>query len=191
MRSGQFRRSTPARASNSVGGMNSTPATATTSTNPATASIAVANCFVFADDFDKAHDFYHGVLGFTVNQDVRKGDFRWLSLSPGGQPGLEITIQSIGVHPGMSEADVNAMDALLAKGFLGALIFSCDDVDALFAHVVASGAEVLQEPTDMFYGVRDCSFRDPAGNMLRFNTPLPADRIPAPPQWAPSADETA
>ena len=64
---------------------------------------------------------------------------------------------------------------LLAKGLLTPLIFRCDDVDALFEHVQASGrAEVLQEPADQFYGVRDCAFRDPAGNMLRFNAALPA-----------------
>ncbi|MBU9943723.1 MAG: VOC family protein, partial [Dermatophilaceae bacterium] len=65
--------------------------------------------------------------------------------------------------------------SLLAKGLLTPLIFRCDDVDALFEHVQASGrAEVLQEPADQFYGVRDCAFRDPAGNMLRFNAALPA-----------------
>jgi uncharacterized glyoxalase superfamily protein PhnB len=83
-------------------------------------------------------------------------------------------VQSIGGGPGTSEEDREAIDRLLAKGLLTPLIFSCDDVDALFEHVRAAGGEVLQEPMDQFYGVRDCAFRDPAGNMLRFNQALSA-----------------
>ena len=72
----------------------------------------------------------------------------------------------------MSSSDADALHDLLAKGLLSALILRVDNVDALFEHVVASGAEVLQEPQDQFYGVRDCAFRDPVGNMVRFNQPL-------------------
>jgi catechol 2,3-dioxygenase-like lactoylglutathione lyase family enzyme len=109
-----------------------------------------------------------------VTKDVSMGEFRWLSVATPTQPGLEITIQSVGGGPGVSEEDRAAIDTLLAKGLLTPLVFRCDDVDALFEHVRASGlAEVLQEPVDQFYGVRDCAFRDPAGNMLRFNTLLP------------------
>jgi len=139
-----------------------------------TASLAVANCFLVVDDHEQALTFYRDVLGFTVTKDVSMGDFRWLSVATPTQPGLEITIQSVGGGPGVSEEDRAAIDTLLAKGLLTPLVFRCDDVDALFEHVQASGmAEVLQEPADQFYGVRDCAFRDPAGNMLRFNTALP------------------
>ena len=142
--------------------------------SPATASLAVANCFLVVDDHDAALAFYGDVLGFTVTKDVSMGDYRWLSVSTPTQPELEITIQSVGGGPGTSEEDRAAIDTLLAKGLMTPLIFSCADVDALFEHVRASGlAEVLQEPADQFYGVRDCAFRDPAGNMLRFNQPLP------------------
>ena len=142
--------------------------------SPATATIAVANCFLVVDDHDKALSFYRDVLGFTVTQDVSMGSYRWLSVATPTQPELEITIQSVGGGPGTSEEDRTAIDTLLAKGLMSPLIFSCDDVDALFEHVQASGvAEVLQEPADQFYGVRDCAFRDPAGNMLRFNAALP------------------
>lgn len=148
---------------------------AASSASPATASIGVANCFLVVDDHEKALAFYRDVLGFTVTKDVSMGEFRWLSVATPTQPGLEITIQSVGGGPGVSEEDRAAIDTLLAKGLLTPLIFRCDDVDALFEHVQASGqAEVLQEPADQFYGVRDCAFRDPAGNMLRFNTELPA-----------------
>ncbi len=142
--------------------------------SPATASLAVANCFLVVDDHEKALTFYRDVLGFTVTKDVSMAEFRWLSVATPLQPELEITIQSVGGGPGVSEEDRTAIDTLLAKGLLTPLVFRCDDVDALFEHVQASGeAEVLQEPTDQFYGVRDCAFRDPAGNMLRFNTTLP------------------
>ena len=155
-------------------GMDTTTTTGTTTTTAtATATLAVANCFLVVDDHDAALTFYRDVLGFTVTQDVSMGEYRWLSVATPTQPELEITIQSVGGGPGTSDEDRAAMDSLLAKGLLSPLIFSCDDVDALFEHVRASGAEVLQEPADQFYGVRDCAFRDPAGNLLRFKTALP------------------
>ena len=137
------------------------------------ASLAVANCFLVVDDHEAALTFYRDVLGLTVSRDVTNGDFRWLSMTTPTQPDLEITIQSVGIYPGCSDEDRQAMDTLLAKGLLSPLIFRCDDVDALFEQVRAAGGEVLQEPMDQFYGVRDCAFRDPAGNMLRFNQALP------------------
>ena len=141
--------------------------------SPATATLAVANCFLVVDDHEQALTFYRDVLGFTVTKDVTMGEFRWLSVATPTQPELEITIQSVGIYPGCSDEDRQAMDTLLAKGLMNPLIFRCDDVDALFEHVQAAGGEVLQEPIDQFYGVRDCAFRDPAGNMLRFNQVLP------------------
>lgn len=138
-----------------------------------TASLAVRNCFLVVDDHETALRFYRDVLGFTVAQDITHEGFRWLSVSTPTQPDVEITIQSVGMYPGCSDEDRVAMDTLLAKGLMTPLIFRCDDVDALFDHVQAAGAEVLQEPQDQFYGVRDCAVRDPAGNMLRFTQPLP------------------
>ena len=111
----------------------------TPSGSPATASLGVANCFLVVDDHDAALTFYRDVLGFTVTQDVSMGEYRWLSVTTPTQPELEITIQSVGGGPGTSEEDTRALDTLLAKGLLNPLIFSCDDVDALFEHVRASG----------------------------------------------------
>lgn len=146
-----------------------------TDTSTATSTIDLANTFVYVDDPDAALAFYRDALGFTVRTDVTQGDYRWLTLSTPNQPELEITIQQVGSVPYASDADNQAMAELLAKGLLGGLIFSCEDVDAVFEHVRASGAEVLQEPADQFYGVRDCAFRDPAGNLVRFKTPLPQE----------------
>ena len=95
----------------------------------ATASLAVANCFLVVDDHEKALTFYRDVLGFPVTKDVSMGEFRWLSVATPTQPGLEITIQSVGGGPGVSEEDRAAIDTLLAKGLLTPLVFRCDDVD--------------------------------------------------------------
>ena len=145
----------------------------------ATTNLTLANTFLYADDPEKSLAFYRDVLGLTVHTDVSNGDYRWLTLTTPAQPELEITLQQPGGIP-MSEGDRTSMQDLLAKGLLGAAIFSVDDVDAIFEHVRESGAEVLQEPADQFYGVRDCAFRDPAGNLVRFKKALPADQVPQP-----------
>lgn len=138
-----------------------------------TATLTLANCFVVVDDQDAALSFYRDTLGLEVRQDVTQGDFRWLSLACPAMPGVEITIQSVAGYPGMSQADREALAGMLAKGVVTPLIFACDDVDAVFEQVTAAGAEVVQEPADQFYGVRDCAVRDPAGNMIRFKSDLP------------------
>lgn len=136
-------------------------------------ALTLNNCFVYVDDPEAALRFYRDVLGLNVQTDVSSGDFRWLTLTTSTQPELEITLQQVasGGLP-MSEQDKSAIADLLAKGLLSALIFDVEDVDSLFERVEASGADVLQEPTDQFYGVRDCAFRDPAGNMVRFKQDL-------------------
>lgn len=155
-------------------------------TPTALSTLAVANVFVFTDDHEKSLAFYRDTLGCTVATDVSNGDFRWCTLKTPTQPELAIVLQNTGIYPGMSEADKAGMADLLAKGMLGALIFATDDVDGLFEHIAASGAEVLQEPADQFYGVRDCAFRDPAGNMVRFTKDLPT-----PPDTTDWTDHTA
>jgi uncharacterized glyoxalase superfamily protein PhnB len=153
--------------------MDTTDTTPARETGPApTTSLGLANCFLTVDDHEKALAFYRDVLGFTVLSDYSRGEFRWLNVATPTQPGLTITIQSVGGGPGTSQEDLEAIDRLLAKGLLTPFVFTCADVDDLFEHLRASGAEVLQEPMDQFYGVRDCAVRDPAGNMLRFNQPL-------------------
>ncbi|MFC6286196.1 VOC family protein [Nocardioides sp. GCM10027113] len=145
----------------------------TTHTQNPTSTIALSNTFIHVADPEPALAFYRDVLGFTVKLDVSKGGFRWVTLTTPTQPGIELTLNQIGSGVPASDADNEALKDLLAKGLITFLIFDCDDVDALFEHVRASGAEVLQEPADQFYGVRDCAFRDPAGNMVRFKSPLP------------------
>jgi len=141
---------------------------------PVLRTIQATTTFLTVDDPDAALRFYRDALGFAVGKDVSNGEFRWLTVTTPLQPELEICLQPVGGGMPMPDADREQMADLLAKGLLGGLNFTCDDVDALFDHVVAAGGEVLSEPADQFYGVRDCAFRDPAGNMIRFNTPLPS-----------------
>lgn len=133
--------------------------------------IRVSHCFIAVDDHDKALGFYRDTLGFDVRTDVSFEGMRWVTLSPPSQPDLEITIETFAGYPDASPEDKERLSELLAKGLLRGLNFVTDDVDAAFEHIRASGAEVLQEPIDQAYGVRDCAFRDPAGNMVRINQP--------------------
>ncbi len=96
---------------------------------------------------------------------------RWVTVGSPAQPDVEIVLEPPLADPNAPAADRQAMAELLAKGLLRGVIFSTDDVDATFERIRAAGGEVLQEPIDQPYGVRDCAFRDPAGNMLRFNQP--------------------
>jgi predicted enzyme related to lactoylglutathione lyase len=126
------------------------------------------NCFIAVDDHDKAIAFYCDVLGLEIRNDVKYEGMRWTTVGPPLQPDVSIVLEPPAANPDLSPADREVMEQLLAKGVLRGVNFTTEDCDALFARVQESGAEVLQEPTDMPYGVRDCAFRDPAGNMLRF-----------------------
>lgn len=130
-------------------------------------NLSLTYCYITIDDADVALAFYRDTLGLELRNDVAKGNFRWITLSPPSQPDIQIVLSQ--PHAGRSEADGDALAELLAKGALNAAVFSTDDLDATFEKLVASGAEVLQEPIDQGWGVRDCAFRDPAGNMIRIN----------------------
>ncbi|WP_030594329.1 VOC family protein [Streptomyces fulvoviolaceus] len=125
-------------------------------------------CFIAVDDHDKAIAFYCDVLGLEIRNDVKYEGMRWTTVGSPLQPDVSIVLEPPAANPDLSPADREAMDQLLAKGVLRGVNFTTEDCDALFARVREAGADVLQEPMDMPYGVRDCAFRDPAGNMLRF-----------------------
>ncbi|MET7702897.1 MULTISPECIES: VOC family protein [unclassified Streptomyces] len=131
--------------------------------------LKLSQCFIAVDDHDKALAFYRDVLGLEVRNDVGFEGMRWVTVGSPLQPDVEIVLEPPAADPSTSAADKQAMAELLAKGVLRGVIFSTADCDALFERVRESGAEVLQEPTDQPYGLRDCAFRDPAGNLLRFN----------------------
>ena len=133
--------------------------------------IKLSQCFIAVDDHDKALAFYRDVLGLEVRNDVGFEGMRWVTVGSPSQPGVEIVLEPPLADPNALPADKQAMAELLAKGLLRGVIFRTDDCDATFERIRAAGAEVLQEPIDQPYGVRDCAFRDPSGNMLRFNQP--------------------
>ena len=134
-------------------------------------NLTVSHTFITVSNQDQALQFYRDVIGLKVVNDVAFDGLRWLSLTPPAQPGVEIVLQVPEQYPDISPADRDAMAALVAKGLLAGVIFATDDCDATFEQLRAAGAEVLQEPIDQPYGVRDCAVRDPAGNMLRFSQP--------------------
>ena len=131
--------------------------------------LKISHSFVTVDDHEKALGFYRDVLGLQVTADAPLGPFRWLTVSPPSQPGVEIVLATPDMGHGPD--DTEALRTLLAKGALNGVLFTTDDCDAAFEHVRKSGAEVLQEPIDQPYGVRDCAFRDPAGNHIRIGAP--------------------
>ncbi|MFF4850965.1 VOC family protein [Streptomyces sp. NPDC001194] len=133
--------------------------------------IKLSQCFIAVDDHDRALAFYRDALGLEVRNDVAFEGMRWVTVGSPAQPDVEIVLEPPAANPNAAPADRQAMAELLAKGMLRGVIFSTDDVDAAFERIRAAGGEVLQEPADQPYGVRDCAFRDPAGNMLRFNQP--------------------
>jgi len=129
--------------------------------------LSVKYTFLEVDDHDAALAFYRDALGLEVRQDVAMEGARWLTVGPAAQPEFGIVLNTVGV--GRPPEDAQTLKALLAKGSLAGLVLETDDVDATFESVRATGAEVLQEPMDQPYGTRDCAFRDPAGNQVRFN----------------------
>jgi predicted enzyme related to lactoylglutathione lyase len=130
--------------------------------------VTVSHCFIAVDDHEKALQFYRDTLGLEVRNDVKFEGMRWLTVGSREQPGVNIVLEPPAADPNTSPADRQVLSELLAKGLLRGVLFATSDCDALFERVRAAGAEVVQEPMDQPYGVRDCAFRDPAGNLLRF-----------------------
>jgi predicted enzyme related to lactoylglutathione lyase len=132
--------------------------------------LSLSHCFVYVLDQDEALDFYTRVLGFEKRTDAQMEHMRWLTVSPPAQPDLEINLMALG--PPLPPEDVEPLRELVAKGSMGAVIFTSDDCRGWFERVVAAGAEIMQEPMEQSYGVIDCAFRDPSGNHLRISQHL-------------------
>jgi catechol 2,3-dioxygenase-like lactoylglutathione lyase family enzyme len=131
--------------------------------------ISIHATFLPQDDPDAALDFYRDKLGFEVRNDVGYRGLRWITVGPPGQPGTSIVLYPPGADPGITDDERRTIAEMMAKGTYGILTLATADLDGTFAKLAASGAEVVQEPAEQPYGVRDCSFRDPAGNLLRIN----------------------
>ena len=129
--------------------------------------ISLGHCFITVHDADEALTFYRDALGLDVRNDVNTEAGRWVTLSPPSQPDIEIVLST--PQSGRSAEDSDALLVLLTKGSLPGVLFRTPDIDTTFEKVRASGAEVLQEPTEQFWGAKDCAFRDPSGNMVRIS----------------------
>ncbi len=125
--------------------------------------------FLPQDDPEAALGFYRDSLGFEVRNDVGYGGMRWITVGPAGQPGTSIVLYPPGADPGITDDERRTIAEMMAKGTYGIVALATADVDATFARLQATGAEVVQEPVDQPYGIRDCAFRDPAGNLVRIN----------------------
>jgi len=128
------------------------------------ATTTVSTMFITVNDPDEALAFYRDALGFEVRNDVSSEGFRWVTV---GAPGQDLDVVLSQPHGGRSQEEGDALQALVTKGSMQAALLSSDDLDATFEALQASGAEVLQEPADQPWGVRDCAFRDPSGNLIR------------------------
>ncbi|MEU2911776.1 VOC family protein [Streptomyces massasporeus] len=123
--------------------------------------------FLPHDDPDAALAFYRDTLGFEVRNDVGYEGMRWITVGPVGQPATNIVLHPPAADPGITEDERRTIAEMMAKGTYASIVLATSDVDGTFERVQAGDAEVVQEPVDQPYGVRDCAFRDPAGNMVR------------------------
>ena len=131
-------------------------------------NLTLSTCFVLVHDPDAALAFYRDTLGLEARNDVAREDFRWITVGAASQPGVGIVLTN---YLNGSPADRDALAALVAKGALNGVHFHTDDLDASFEKLRASGAEIVQEPTEQPWGTRDCAVRDPSGNLVRIDQP--------------------
>jgi predicted enzyme related to lactoylglutathione lyase len=129
--------------------------------------LSIHSSFLPQDDPDAAIAFYRDALGFEVRMDVGHAGMRWITVGPPGQPGTSVVLYPPEATPGLTDDERRTIGDMMAKGTYGSLLLATPDLDEAFAKIEATGAEVVQEPTDQPYGVRDSAFRDPAGNLVR------------------------
>jgi uncharacterized glyoxalase superfamily protein PhnB len=131
--------------------------------------IKILSSFLPHTDPEASLAFYRDVLGFEIRTDVGYGGMRWITVGPAGQPDTSVVLYPPGADPGITEDERRTIAEMMAKGTYATLVLATKDIDGVFERLQATDAEVIQEPTDQPYGVRDCAFRDPAGNHIRIN----------------------
>jgi catechol 2,3-dioxygenase-like lactoylglutathione lyase family enzyme len=129
--------------------------------------ITIHSSLLPQDDPDAALAFYRDVLGFEVRLDVEYGGLHWITVGPSDQPDTAIVLYPPAASPGLTEDERATIAEMMAKGTYASINLATKDLDATFEKLEAGDAEVVQEPVDQPYGVRDCAFRDPAGNLIR------------------------
>ncbi|MFD8276277.1 VOC family protein [Streptomyces flaveolus] len=113
--------------------------------------------------------FYRDTLGFEVRGDVGEGALRWITVGPAGRPETSLVLEPPATAPGITDEERRTITEMMAKGTYARITLATDDLDATFARLRSGGAEVVQEPAEQPYGLRDCAVRDPAGNLVRVN----------------------
>ncbi|HVC03116.1 MAG TPA: VOC family protein [Candidatus Acidoferrales bacterium] len=131
--------------------------------------ITIHGTFLPHTDPEVSLAFYRDTLGFEVRNDVGYGGMRWITVGPAGQPGTSIVLHPPAVDPGITADERRTIVEMMAKGSYATILMATADLDATFEKVQADGAEVVQEPMDQPYGIRDCAIRDPAGNLIRIS----------------------
>jgi uncharacterized glyoxalase superfamily protein PhnB len=129
--------------------------------------LTIYSTFLPHDDPEESLAFYRDVLGFEVRLDVGGGKMRWITVGPPGQPGTSIVLHPPAVDPGITDDERRTISEMMAKGTYAILLLASADLDSTFAQLQSNDIEVVQEPTDQPYGLRDCALRDPAGNLIR------------------------
>ncbi|MCU1677994.1 MAG: Glyoxalase/bleomycin resistance protein/dioxygenase [Frankiales bacterium] len=129
--------------------------------------ITIHSSFLPQDDPDASLVFYRDTLGFEVRNDVGYNGMRWITVGPPDQPGTSIVLYPPAASPGITDDERRTIAEMMAKGTYASLLLATTDLDGAFDRVQASGTEIVQEPIEQPYGVRDCAVRDPAGNMIR------------------------
>ena len=129
--------------------------------------ISIHASFLPQDDPDAALGFYRDTLGFEVRNDVEYGGMHWITVGPPDQPGTSIVLYPPAATPGVTDDERRTIGEMMAKGTFASINLATNDLDGTFDRLQAGDAEVVQEPTQQPYGVRDCAFRDPAGNLIR------------------------
>jgi uncharacterized glyoxalase superfamily protein PhnB len=131
--------------------------------------ITIHASFLPHSDPDASLAFYRDTLGFEVRNDVGYNGMHWITVGPAEQPDMSIVLYPPGADPGITDDERRTITEMMAKGTYAIATLATHDLDATFERLQASGAEVVQEPTEQPYGIRDCAFRDPAGNLLRID----------------------
>ena len=130
-------------------------------------TITIHSSFLPHDDPDAAVAFYRDTLGFEVRLDVGYEGMRWITVGPPDQPGTSLVLHPPAADPAITDDERRTITEMMAKGTYGAILLATTDLDGTFERLQAGDVDIVQEPTEQPYGVRDCALRDPAGNLIR------------------------
>lgn len=130
-------------------------------------NITIHSSFLPHDDPESSLAFYRDVLGFEVRLDVGKGTMRWITVGPPNQPDTSIVLNPPAANPGLTDDERRSIAEMMAKGSYATLLLATKDLDGTFERLQDNDVDIVQEPTDQPYGLRDCAVRDPAGNLIR------------------------